>query len=610
MTDLDLLELTLDTAEPFYDGTLVPEADSSVYPIALGGRGFIMDNDPQLSIYHRYQRSAINLTNTQQAQSGGDSAQVPPETWRRIIESWVGGAGQANADRTNSQATRFYTSRNVDPFEPWKVSLIHSTSKVLSLAAGRSFLIRVNPVWMVAAVGQTLYWFSALAAPVHTVDHGDTILDLTSDGQNLYVLDDTGNVEQYTAWNAHSSFASGLSITANRTLLRYLKGFLVYASGAELSDISGGTAATIYTHPLAGFTWVDACDGDGAVYLIGGQGDRWQVAAMTPKQDASTFDVPILGAGKIPEGEIAYSIGSYLGYVLVGLNTGWRFGAADTNGNLQLGQLIDTAGPVRCFEGQERFVWYGTTDGADTGLGRADLSTFAGPVTPAYASDLRAESVGTVRAVTTFLDKRAFTIDGDGVYVETDDLASEGWLEQGSINFATSDSKIGSYAQVYTEALHGRVLLEAALDGGGFTQIGAVGTTGAVTMGKAPLQSRFDTVRFKVTLQRDLTDSTLGPVLTRIEVRADPIPGNASEWRVPIILGEDQAYENFREARTVRDDFNFLMNLVQSRGQTTFREGQVVHTVHAVDYIWWAENLTKAGDTFQGRFIVILREIA
>ena len=187
-------------------------------------------------------------------------------------------------------------------------------------------------------------------------------------------------------------------------LLRYIKGFLILAAANKIYDISGGTLVTVYTHPLTAFTWRDAAEGS-VGYLLGGQGDRWAVYAIAPKQDATTLDVPTQAA-PIPDGEVGYALGCYLNYLMVGLSTGWRFGVADTQGNATLGRLISSTNPVRCFEGQDRFVWFGRSADATTppaGLGRADLETFTGPLTPAYANDLQTSvTTGTVSACVTF----------------------------------------------------------------------------------------------------------------------------------------------------------------------------------------------------------------
>ena len=34
---------------------------------------------------------------------------------------------------------------------------------------------------------------------------------------------------------------------------------------------------------------------------------------------------------------------------------------ADGNGDLTLGPILPTNAPVRCFEGEDRFVWYGNS---------------------------------------------------------------------------------------------------------------------------------------------------------------------------------------------------------------------------------------------------------
>lgn len=602
----DLHEITYSFDESLYPGGMSSSVENQGYPVALDGRGFNVDLSSALSIYHRYQRTTINLLNTQQSTSGSDQAQVSPEVWRRVVESWEQGSGQANYDRKTALPDRFNDSQNIDPWTPWQFSLIHETTNVRVLAAGTSIMLRVHPTLLVAVVGTTAYWFTTPTA-FTTTTLPEAPVDATTDGQNLYFMFPSGKVEKYTDSTTHSTFAT-VAFVAGRMLLRYLKGFLVVASGNTLYDVSTGTPQTIFVHPLAGFTWIDGTEGLSSAFLLGGQGDRWHVASMAIFQNATTLDVPLIDAGPLPAGEIAYSLGSYENFVTVGSEKGWRFGVAASDGTITFGSLIDAKGPVLCFDGRDRFIWYGTFDAANTGLGRADLSTFIASVTPAYASDLRAGVAGTVRDVTTFQNKRMFTIDGVGVFAEGDNLAATGFLTQGVMTFNTPDEKVPLYAMLSSLNATGSVLLEVSYDGGAYQPLGTL-VAGQVDIGHANMEQSYSSAQLRYTLTRNPADATLGPTVTRSEVRAMPITGQATEWRVPIIVSQDSYWNNGREQRSAVDDHNFLMDLVNTRRQFVFREAQQHYSVHVTDFIEWPQKLTAEGDFYQGLFIIVFRSV-
>ena len=136
-------QITWPLAEPFYTGPGAVPIEEVGLPCAVNGRGFLIDFSDQPGYLYRFRQTSVNLLNTQQAASGGDQSQVPPEVWRRSIESWNGGAGQSEYDRSDSVPTRFRSSSNVDVWTPWQVSLLHDTTQVLNLPPGVAHLERV-----------------------------------------------------------------------------------------------------------------------------------------------------------------------------------------------------------------------------------------------------------------------------------------------------------------------------------------------------------------------------------------------------------------------------------------------------------------------------------
>lgn len=620
MTDVTY-EVTWPYDEPFFVGAGQVEAEEVGLPISVNGRGFLVDLSETLGYYYRYRQTSVNLLNTQQAQSGGDQAQTPPEVWRRSIETWDGGAGQSQYDREASQPTRFRTSRNVDVWEPWQLSLLHTTTLLHTLPAGVSYLERVGTSRLVAAAGVDLFWWGTdyTAVPTHDVSAA-SILDVCTDGAALYTLCSDGKVYRWTAPGTSSVFATGVSVVAGRMLLRYLKGYLVVASGSSLYDVSTGTPALVYTHPLAAYTWRDACEGANAAYLLGGQGDRWQVHAMQPADDGTTFNPPS-PAGPIPDGEVGQCLDSYLGYLFVGTQTGWRFGATDNSGlSVNFGRLVDDGASVHCFEGQDRFVWYGR-DGvsADSpaGLGRAALNTFTSPLTPAYASDIESDqNTGTVRRVKTVglstagVGQRVFTVDGVGVYLESANLAPTGWLRTGVVSMNTSDPKQGLYAQLYYDPLHGSVDLDAYYDRSE-TPVDLVLSVvgGAIASGKVSVAKEFNTFEARFTLARDTTDPTAGPTVTRFELRVLPVAGRSTEFRIPIVITELLTWGGVSQARRPAEDVAWLRNLTDTRVPFVYRIGKLRYQVYAYDFAWLPDKQDDITQDLQGTFVLIAREL-
>src|SRR5215472_14971015 len=113
----------------FFSGTsaltsLVPR----VFHCSLAGRPYIVDFSQPF--YRQYRRQIAQITRTQADTSTdpGEQSLDPNSMWRRSFEDWSLGAGQRWRDRKDSQPSRFWTSKGVDPLTTrWQVTLLADT---------------------------------------------------------------------------------------------------------------------------------------------------------------------------------------------------------------------------------------------------------------------------------------------------------------------------------------------------------------------------------------------------------------------------------------------------------------------------------------------------
>ena len=626
-------DITDTFSEPFYTGTGA-EADEWALPVGIDGRGFLLDLQSD-----QFSRRSVDLLNTQDARSG-NTLSAPPEVWRREFESWHQGADQDRFDRDDSMEFRFHRSIGIDPWKKHGFELLHDVDTLVTLGTGGLTKLEALGRALLVSHGDTSRVYPDVVEDADTftdqVMPGD-VVDTTGDGENFYVLSDNGAISRWSSvsgtWNLTWATVSGLDPA--KAMIEFVKGFLVVGNGPELWDYTKpATPVEVYTHRLDGWSWRAACEGLTVVYVLGGMGDRWHVHRVGIKDTAVGLDPPIVAAS-LPEGEVAYDVASYLGYVLIGCSTGWRFGMPDQSGAVTYGQLIETPSPVRCFEGQGRFVWFGLSQEQTTapvqarnearsiytdfaGLGRADLSTFVAPMTPAAASDLRGVDLG----ITTDVVTVGGELDGEGwrvmaitpvaspskVFIEVDRLVTEGTLRSGLVSFNSNDSKMGLYAQATHEPLKGEVVVAVYNDAIGETlEIGYNDAPDTITLRNMPYPVSFSTVEFVVTL-RSTADRKFGPRMSRMEIRAINVPGRATEWRIPLLLAQDITVDNLEQTRSVANDYDFIMELVQSRRLFIYREGERRWRLHATDFIWQPHNLTQAKDTYSGTMLLVARE--
>ena len=80
-----LQEITWPLDQPFYTGPGAVPLEEVGLPCAVNGRGFLIDFREEVGYLYRFRQTSVNLLNTQQANSGGDQSQVPPDGLTRVV---------------------------------------------------------------------------------------------------------------------------------------------------------------------------------------------------------------------------------------------------------------------------------------------------------------------------------------------------------------------------------------------------------------------------------------------------------------------------------------------------------------------------------------------
>ena len=600
--------ITATFSSPFFTGQTRSEQVPAKWDVSLNGRGYMVDLNAGDDGFSR--RSIPLLRN--QANTGeqyGEGSLNPEELWRRTQDSWDHGAGQTYLDRDDSDRRRFRSSKGIDVWERWQASLLPDTDVKRTSAATNLLLQPVGDNLYLLDGTALLRTTSLAGTPTWTTVTGTpgAATSITSDGFNVYTAHGGSGIYRTTRGAASSSsYATGAV-----SLVGYVKGRLMAANGSSIYNVTaaGALPSVLFTHANTDFTWVGFAEGQAAIYAAGFSGDKSLIYRTAVKQDGTALDAPII-AGELPDGEIVRSIAGYLGYVLLGTDKGVRFCAADAAGNLTIGALIRTAAAVRCFEGQDRFVWFGWTnyDGVSTGLGRLDLSVFpVSALTPAYASDLMATGQGAVLSVATFGDKRVFGVSGLGVYAESTNLVPTGTLDTGLISYGLTDDKVGVFLDVRLSRMAGSNLAYVATDGGSFLQVGIrTGDSDDEAFQVGQLSAESFEVRQQ--LNRSTTDPTAGPVLTRYTLRAYPKPSRGEIFTVPLLLHEKVLDRGDNEVQVdVQGELDALLALQNSRSLIVYQIGEESHTVLVDDSVFVYSHRTADGKAWNGTHSVKLK---
>ena len=593
----------------FYTGTGTTQLVPFVFPVAINGRPYLIDSK---SNEFTRQFDARVRDSVDQSAEPGEAAINPQGLWRRSQSSWHYGAGQDYSDTADAEAFRFNSSKGVNVWDRGKLSLLKDTTQILSDAAATLKSIVAGTRLYVASAGNVTFYTSLTASPTScTAEPGGDVGSMTSDGYNVWAsFAGHGIHVTNTSTGAFSSYITG---TDTFTKIKYTKGRLMATAGPTIYNFisGGGPGAGLFTHGNSTWSWVGFAGGQNHIYAAGYAGQTSLIYKTTIKTDGTTLDAPTVAA-ELPEGEIVTALDSYLGYVLIGTTTGFRFASSDDNGNLVVGPLIEV-GQVDAFASQGRFVWfsYKNIDASSTGLGRMDIGSQIATNQPAWASDLMVTGQGAVPSISMYGARPVFTVTGLGVYCEhATDLVASGTIDSGIYRWGVPDSKFVPKWDLRTEQLNGTVALSVASDGGGFNEIGSQVTSYSLESTFDGFETRIFEAEIRVTLTRSST-VTLGPVLTRWMGRAYAAPLRSQIFSVPILLHHQINVRGREYFFDVDDELFRLRALVETPSVITYQENLDTYSVIVEDVRWQPVDSAHSHNEWDwnGTCTVIMRSV-
>lgn len=600
---------------PFFEGAGAATLAPYTFPLALGDFPYMPDYKLAEAGAFTFGSVPVLRQQTDQSDSPGEQSLNPAALWRRSGESWHLGAGQDDYDRKGlSSPYQFRRSTGMDTWTRWQLGLLKDTDlKLASSATNLRFAVAGSYLYVTDA-GTIKYTQNILVDTPSFTDVTDTFTNnptsIASDGFNIWTAHGTEGIWKTTRGAA----ATASHITGTVSLLGFARGRVLAANNNSVYDVTslaqggGGALPTaLFSQPNTDFKWTCFAEGRNAVYMAGYSGDKSLIYRSTIKSDGSGLDVPVV-AGELPDGEQIESIYGYLGpFLVIGVGglPGWRFALINQNGDLQIGSRVKTPVAVKCFEGQENFIWFGYSNysSSQTGLGRMSISEFgdAEGLVPAYASDIMVNGqTADVVSVVTFQGIRIFAIHAIGLYAEhhAGNLVASGTLDTGNIMFNLNEPKIGLFiddTQIGTEGAHG---FSVAADSAAFVDLGThPAHDNPFVVGE--LKARLFELQIK--LVRDGVDPTKVQKLTSWVFRAQPIPAVSNLWVIPVMITD--SVEDLDGNPHPVDTFAQVDNLVKlnrNKTITTLRIGPRGYPVTVEDYQLRVKKLIDDRQGFMG----------
>jgi len=507
------------------------------------------------------------------------------------------------------------------------LSLLPDTSQSYSSANTNLYMATADGR-LYGTDGQSVrYTTDFVSFPAVTGTAASALYSIASDGYNVFYSYANGDIDQT---NAGISTSSAYITGIEAGILRYVKGRLMVAGQGtdkrkiwNITTTAGSSAnnpSPLYTHPNTNFQWVGFAAGQNHIYCAGYSGNKSLIYKTQIKADGTALDIPTIAA-ELPLGEIVTTIDGYLGFVLIGLTTGWRFCSTDGDGNLVVGPLVRTGTSTTAFAGIGPYVYFGWSnyDGTSTGIGRMNVSDQVATNQPAYASDLMATGQGTVLDIHEYQGTPVFTVSGLGAYRQhATNLVSSGTLDSGVYRWGVPDAKFIPKWDLRTEPLVGTVRLDAAYNSGDdatdsdFNVIGTMTTVGLLEATFGGSEERVFEAEARLVLTRSATDATRGPIVTRWLGRAYAAPLRSQIFSVPILLHHVLTPSNGKDYWfDVEDERDRLEDLVLNPRVVTYQEGTRNFSVVVEDVRW---KPVKAYDAhlpwdWDGTCTVIMRSV-
>lgn len=602
----------------YYTGTGATELVPYVFPVAINGRPYLIDT--KSGDFGR-QFDARVRDSVDQSAEPGESAINPQGLWRRSQSSWHYGAGQEYADTADAEAYRFYKSKGVNVWGRGQLSLLPDTSQAYASANTNLYMATAGSRIYGTEAQLVRYTTDWVTFTTVTGTAASNLYSITSDGYNVFYSYANGDIDQT---NASISTSSAYITGIEAGILRYVKGRLMVAGqGTDKHKIwnitttpgsSANNPSALYTHPNSNFEWHGFAAGQNHIYAAGHAGNKSIIYKTTIKADGTALDIPTVAA-ELPYGEIVTTIDGYLGYILIGLENGFRFCSADDNGNLVVGPLIRTGTSVNCFSPIGQYVYFGWTnyDSTSTGIGRMDVAAQVATNQPAYASDLMVTGQGTVLDIHEFDGKPVFTVSGLGAYREhSTNLVASGTLESGIYRWGVPDAKFIPKWDIRTEPLHGSVAVAVASDSGSYQTVGTQSTLGSLDSTFEGLETKVFEASARLTLTRSGTDSSAGPTVTRWLGRAYAAPLRSQIFSVPIILHHVVTPKNGQDYYLdVDDELARLRDLVENPRVVTYQENTQQYSVIVEDVRWQPVDAARTHNVWDwdGTCTVIMRSV-
>lgn len=586
------------------------------FVVAINGRTYLEDLEFKPWKRQAFRHTTVATTRTQADTSNepGEQSLSTASLWRRTQDSWHLGAGQVFLDRSASQEFRFRSSKGIDPWTQWQMTLQRDTTLALA-SANTNLPLTTCGIYLYVGDGTALK-YTTDGITWHTVTGMPSVAisSLCSDGNSVYAAVGASGIYSTAGGTASATQYVTTAVDAT-SVVRFVMGRLMVGKGQAIYNVitSGALPAALFTSNYGGAIWVDFASGVDVLYAGMNSGDKAIIYAIGITTDGTALSAPVV-AGNLPTGETLNALYGYVaGIIAIGSSTGWRFAESTpgTNGSLSIGPVTLQPTPVTSFSGYNRFV-YGTYENYDansTGIFRMDPSQFTADLVPAWATDLMATTQGAVTSLVHFGGKPVFSVSGVGVYFQASTYVPSGTFDSGVITYGLADKKMPVFVDLNFTPLVGTITTFTSYDEESFVLAGNTSVGGTTFNEVGVSQNLSEHIELRELLIAG-SSNTVTPTLVRHTLRAVPAPPIPTDLFCVIQLREKCKVGDVEFQLVPSVELAYLESLCQSKQICLYQEGnngpfQV--TLEEID--WLPEQRSFKTGEFNGVAVINFRTV-
>ena len=521
------------------------------------------DDRPLTRLTTQYQKERVD----QEASAGENSLS---NWWLRSATSWHRGAGAQFYDADTEDVYRFRASANVDVWTQGEVSLLKATEELVASGATSVANCAVG-LWWIDASRDLWVYKTATSTATQVTGVTSDVYALTTDGCSALVATADG------VWEVDASSLSATKLYSapggawTPQALAYVKDRLIV--GAQVTDalpmrvfeLGRNPAAppvtvslstdSRYEYKSTSLSFASVTETTGAILVATTTGNRSRVLSFTIDTSAAGLGAMLepITVAEFPTGETVSKLQGYLStYVIAATSRGLRVAEETQNGLGFVYGPLTISGAVDDFAFNGEYIYAIRTEeflGAK-GLWRVHLGTTVGDVY-AYASDLSIPAGTPVACAPVGTTGRMAIATADSIFIESEsDLAEAGFVDSGWVRFGTTEYKQPVSFSVRSSDSGGTLGVRVSDPSVGEADFESI------PMGRVlniPLSANMlpeTEFEVRVTLSRDASDATSGPVLQEWQLRALPAPLRSRTIQIPLMCfsEEKDALGNIRTA--------------------------------------------------------------